>query len=260
MGEDNGGFKIKTSNRRHNDFNRDEDEQWKGPFCFIQAADCQYGMIENFILKRPNPGWDEEIKLSEQAIEAINMMTPRPKFLVICGDLVDAMPGTVKKPKQVADFKRVFSKLDADIPLVCVCGNHDVGDEPTESTVKQYRETFGDDYFHFVTNGVLFIVINSQYYQHRKEVPHIAQEQDEWIEQMISKAKSYKYTFIFEHIPWFLEEPDEEDDYFNISKETRLKWLRKFKEAGVSKIMCGHYHRNAGGWYHDLEVVVTSGN
>ena len=34
--------------------------------------------------------------------------------------------------------------------------------------------------------------------------------------------------------------------------------LDKFYDAGVRKIFCGHYHRNTGGWYKDLEVIVTS--
>ena len=34
--------------------------------------------------------------------------------------------------------------------------------------------------------------------------------------------------------------------------------LQQFKDAGVTKVFCGHYHRNAGGWDEDLEVVVTS--
>ena len=35
--------------------------------------------------------------------------------------------------------------------------------------------------------------------------------------------------------------------------------LTKFKSSNVSKIFCGHYHRNAGGWDGpSLELVVTS--
>lgn len=253
-------FRIKTFDRRHADFNAIDDRKWSGPFCFIQAADTQYGMIDKYLLKKTEPKWDEEIRLSELAIEAINRMTPRPKFLAICGDLIDARPGTDNQLKQVVDFKRVFSKLDPNIPLICVCGNHDIGEQPTTGTVRQYRKTFGDDYFHFVTNGVLFIVINSQFYKHRANVVDYAEEQDKWIEQMISKAKDYKYAFVFQHIPWFLQQPDEDDDWANVHKENgRLEWLERFRKAGVNKIMCGHYHRNAGGWYHNLEVVVTSG-
>ncbi|KFM81498.1 Calcineurin-like phosphoesterase domain-containing protein 1, partial [Stegodyphus mimosarum] len=34
--------------------------------------------------------------------------------------------------------------------------------------------------------------------------------------------------------------------------------LEKFYEANVKAIFCGHYHRNVGGFYKDMEVVVTS--
>ena len=34
--------------------------------------------------------------------------------------------------------------------------------------------------------------------------------------------------------------------------------LEKFLSAGVKKIFCGHYHRNAGGHYKSLEEIVTT--
>lgn len=215
-------------------------------------------MIDSFTYKKTEPGWQEEIKLCENLVRICNQMSPLPKFMIICGDLVDSRPGTEIGAQQVVDFKRIFSKLNNQIPLVCVCGNHDVGDEPTNETVQDYRKTFGDDYFYFTSNDVLFIVINSQFYQHRDNVKQYAQEQDEWLEQILAKCKLFKYSIVFEHIPWFLKHYDEDDDYFNIKKQVRLIWLRKFKQAGVTKIMCGHYHRNAGGWFEDMELVVTS--
>lgn len=69
------------------------ESQWKGPFFFIQAADTQFGMIESYLEKKPNPQWDKEIALTEKAVEAVNRMEPKPRFFVVCGDLVDAMPG-----------------------------------------------------------------------------------------------------------------------------------------------------------------------
>ena len=56
-------------------------------------------------------------------------MNPNPAFFIVCGDLVDAMPNEWPqiRESQEKDFFRVFSKLTPDIPLVCVCGNHDVG-------------------------------------------------------------------------------------------------------------------------------------
>ena len=37
--------------------------------------------------------WEQEIRLTEQAIQAINKMNPKPRFFVVCGDLIHAMPG-----------------------------------------------------------------------------------------------------------------------------------------------------------------------
>ncbi|CAG2172178.1 unnamed protein product [Oppiella nova] len=45
---------------------------------------------------------------------------------------------------------------------------------------------------------------------------------------------------------------------FNIENTTRHRMVSKFHEAGVRAIFAGHYHRNAGGKYEDLELVVTS--
>lgn len=257
-------FRIRTNNRRHLDFEDQLDGQspWAGAFHFIQAADSQLGMIDSYVHGKTEPGWQEEMQLCQDLISKCAQMEPKPKFIVVCGDLVDAMPGQSNpqvRQSQVSDFKRIFSQLDQlNIPLVCVCGNHDVGDQPTQDSIDQFKSTFGDDYYYFTLNDVLFIVINSQFYQHRQFVQDYAQQQDQWLEQLLARCKLFKYSIVFEHIPWFLEHFDEDDDYFNIRKEVRLKWLRKFHEAGVTKVMCGHYHRNAGGWYENMELVVTS--
>uniref|UniRef100_T1IS27 Calcineurin-like phosphoesterase domain-containing protein n=1 Tax=Strigamia maritima TaxID=126957 RepID=T1IS27_STRMM len=144
----------------------DLEGQWNGPFCFVQAADTQFGMIESYLEKKENPGWDKEVALTRKAIRAANEMQPRPKFFVVCGDLLDAFPD--EKPdmreEQEHDFKTVFSQLSSEIPLVCVCGNHDIGNTPSRQTVSAYRSSFGDDFFSFWVGGVFFIVLNSQYY------------------------------------------------------------------------------------------------
>lgn len=43
------------------------------------------------------------------------------------------------KQKQIDDFKRIYSQIDSSIPLICVCGNHDVGDTPTPKTIQKYE-------------------------------------------------------------------------------------------------------------------------
>lgn len=42
---------------------------------------------------------------------------------------------------QIKDFQQVFSKLHPSISLICVCGNHDVGNTPDKNTIKKYLIT-----------------------------------------------------------------------------------------------------------------------
>ena len=39
---------------------------------------------------------------------------------------------------QTKDFMAVFQQLDPAIPLVCICGNHDLGDQPTPESLERY--------------------------------------------------------------------------------------------------------------------------
>lgn len=238
---------------------KDTEAEWTGPFFFIQAADTQLGLIERYLEKREDPKWDQEVVLLKKAIACANRMQPKPKFFIVCGDLVDAFIELDKRDGQIKDFKEAFKDLDNQIPLVCVCGNHDVGDIPTPESVAFYRSTYGADYFTFVVSNVLMVVLNSQYYENRSLVEEIAKQQDEWLDDVLDKSQDkYKHIILFQHIPWFLNEPEEEKEYFNIEKELRLKMLNKFYDAGIRTIFSGHYHRNAGGFFKDLELIVTS--
>lgn len=237
-----------------------DDDHWSNPFVFIQSADTQLGLIDDYF-KNPNPNWDKEIRLTEEAIRAANKMKPKPKFFIVCGDLVNALPGNKDRKAQIIDFKKCFDQLDNEIPLVCVCGNHDVGDTPTPEAIAQYRQEFGDDYFSFSCGGVLFVVLNSQYFADKSLVTDLALAQEEWLDSVLLRFKTsnrFKHLVVFQHIPWFLKDHEEENQYFNIDKELRLRMLDKLYEAGVRHIFTGHYHRNAGGMYKDMEVVVTS--
>jgi len=239
----------------------DKCAKWKEPFFFVQAADTQLGMIVNYGDgsigdQYPNISWEREMELCQMAVEKVNAMDPQPAFFIVCGDLVDAMPDKwpdIRK-EQEADFMKVFVGLK--VPLVCVCGNHDVGNRPTIQTISDYQTSFGDDYFSFWHFGVHFIILNSQFYEDCSLTKELAEAQDLWLEKEL--AKTAKHKVIFQHIPWFVRRPDEEKFYFNIDLDLRLSMLQKFKSAGVSKIFCGHYHRNAGGWDQDMELVVTS--
>jgi len=87
-----------------------DEYQWKGPFYFIQGADPQFGLIKAWAVGNTGSGddeWGEEIKLTEQAVQAINKLNPKPKFFVLCGDLIHGMPGKAIKGVEW-DHKSIF--------------------------------------------------------------------------------------------------------------------------------------------------------
>lgn len=74
--------------------------------------------------------WDKEINLLRLAIKSINNLKPKPKFFIVCGDLVDAFPRDKEMKKaQIKDLKLVLEELDSEIKTICVCGNHDIGNK-----------------------------------------------------------------------------------------------------------------------------------
>ena len=93
----------------------------------------------------------------------------------------------------------MFAELRSDIPLICVCGNHDVGNIPTKESVEEYRRNFGDDFFSFWVGGVKFIVINTQYYENSTKVSFLFQ-----IISFINYKPSCRRIVVSVYLPWFV--------------------------------------------------------
>ncbi len=130
--------------------------------------------------------------------------------------------------------------------------------QPTKESLASYKKEFGDDYFSFWYSGVKFIVLNSQLFFEPSLVPEHQEEQEKWLNNELKNDK-WKHLLIFQHIPWFLRDPNEAThSYFNLEVNKRLKWLEIFNKAGVTKIFCGHYHQNTIGQYKNIEHITTS--
>lgn len=76
---------------------------WTDNFYFVIGSDCQFGYIWPH-KERDDKDWKIEMEKSICAIEKINNLSPRPQFVVICGDLVNEMP---------------YRKLKFNIIIIC---------------------------------------------------------------------------------------------------------------------------------------------
>lgn len=132
--------------------------------------------------------------------------------------------------------------------------------EKCNSGETKFKSQFNNLGFSFLLTGVFFIVLNSQFYKDASQVIDEKQEQDKWLDEQLELAKSCdaQHIVMFQHIPWFFGNPDESNNYFNIELNLRKQMLSKIKNAGIKYVFAGHYHRNAGGFDQELEMIVTS--
>lgn len=215
-------------------------------FFFVQASDPQFGMFT------ANRDFRQETANWEFTIANINRL--KPAFLVVTGDLTNQTGDSA----QIAEYKRINSKLDASIHLYSAPGNHDVGNEPTPETLAQYRAKYGPDYYSFREGKIYGIVLDSSLFKAPAHVEQEAAKQEQWLQSELLKARASGATIIvFQHISFFLEKADEPDQYFNIPMETRRRILTLLKNAGVHTVFAGHYHRNAFGRDGDLQMITT---
>jgi len=242
---------LRASDGEFRGLDREGDREWKDPFFFIQISDTQYGLFTR------DKGFEKEVELVAKAVEHINRLKPR--FVIVCGDLVNANPGTPRYEPQVAAFKEGLAGVSPTIPLICLCGNHDVLDRPTGSSIEAYRENFGDDHFGFWVGGVRGLVLNSSLIKDPSGSPEAFAEQERWLVAQLEEANDLdaQHVFVFQHHPLFLKQPDEEDEYFNIPRDRRMPVLEVLQDAGVRAVFAGHYHRNSYAKDGELSMITT---
>jgi hypothetical protein len=214
---------------------------------FIQMSDPQFGMFTK------DADFVHETANFEFAIAAANRL--KPAFVVVTGDLTNKGGDAA----QIAEYKRISAKLDPAIKLYSVPGNHDVGNEPTTESLAAYRANHGPDYYSFRSGPIYGIVLNSNLEKGAEKVPEEAGKMQAWFRSELAKAKQVgaPHVVVFQHISFFLKNPKDADEYFNIPMPVREKYLALLHEFGVRYVFAGHYHRNDLGHDGPLEMVTT---
>ncbi len=218
------------------------------PTFFVQMSDPQMGMFA----KNANMA-QEEANLSF-AVANINRL--HPAFVVVTGDLVNKGGDAA----QISRYHDLIGMVDASIPVYNVPGNHDVGNQPTPDTLAQYRKAFGKDYYTFDAGDIRGIVLNSNLIKAPENAPEQAAAQEKWLLATLQQARqdNVPHVFVFQHIAYFVNDPNEPDNYNNIPGVTRHKYLNWLHEYGVTRVYAGHLHHNALGRDGDLEIISTA--
>ncbi len=199
-----------------------------------------------------NRGFVQETANFEYAIATANRL--HPAFVVVTGDLINR----AGDPMQAAEYKRIAAKLNNGIPLYNVPGNHDVGNDPTPESLAAYRERFGPDYYTFRAGDMVGIVLDSSLIARPAKAPAEAAKQEAWLRAELEKARQgAARVIVFQHHPWFLKDANEPDQYFNIPKPIRMRYLALLHHYGVEWVFAGHYHRNETGLDGSLHMVTT---
>jgi len=214
------------------------------PFFFIQMTDPQFGFIE------ANKSFEKETVLYQKAVDEVNRLNP--DFVVITGDIVNKATDSI----QWAEFKRLTSKIKPSILVYITPGNHDISNNPTQQSIDEYKLSHGDDKFSFRHKKNMFIGFNSCLI--KADAPELEQKQFEWLENELKNVKRSNNIVLFCHQPFFVDKPDEPEQYFNIGIEKRMKYLDLFVRNNVNYVFAGHLHRNASGKYDNLNMITTS--
>ena len=207
----------------------------KGPFTFVQLCDTQLGM----------GGYEHDVLCLKQAVKQINNLNP--DFAVICGDLVNHASDS-----SYSDFKKIIKGLN--VPCYLASGNHDVGNVPSKSSLKYYRETVGRDFFTFQNKGYNFVITNTQLW--KVNVPNESENHHNWFKKTLdSLGDKQKSIFVIGHYPMYINTPDEEEKYFNLPIEYRKEILKLFTRNKVKAYLSGHKHELVINDYKSIQMV-----
>lgn len=99
--------------------------------------------------------------------------------------------------EQNEDFKRIWSRIHPGIALVCLCGNHDVGNRPTPRSISRFRAAYGDEYLGFWVNGTYNIIVNNVLFVDPSHSMRVFKTQLSWLEDRLRYAQDHQAKQVY---------------------------------------------------------------
>jgi 3',5'-cyclic AMP phosphodiesterase CpdA len=222
----------------------------------LEASGASDAVFEG--LPRLN-GYEREEMLFAEAIAAANRI--RPDAVIVCGDMLqdwDSEPQTRTALEATSD-------LDEAIPLLWVCGNHDIAPDtfrPTDEALARYRAHFGPDRYVADVGAVRLIIMNSTVV-HSEALPAERSANLEFVEaELASAAAAGQTPIVCSHHPWFLRDvenvPADPVRAMELPPEPRRQLLAIAAAGGLRTLLTGHLHQHLTRTAGDLLQITTS--
>ncbi len=162
--------------------------------------------------------------------------------------LGDITADGIKSPGEIAEARAVLDAID--VPLLCVPGNHDIGDNPvpgiaphepavTAQTLARFRASFGHDRWLQSAGCWTMIGLNAQLFG--AATPEEAEQQD-WLSDALTAVDGPIGLIL--HKPWFRTALDDEEVHPRYVPIAVRRWLAaRFAGRDLRFVVSGHTHQ-----------------
>ncbi|NOY87333.1 MAG: metallophosphoesterase [Deltaproteobacteria bacterium] len=164
-------------------------------------------------------------------------------FAIDIGDLVE--DGEKEK------FRFFINQIKkADKPFLTAIGNHELREDGRAN----YYPMFGRFYYSFKVGESYFIILDDAN-EERLDLWQL-----DWLENELQKAQSYKYRFVFMHVPLYDPRQGENEEGHSLKDLTFAGQLNDiFDKYHVSMLFCSHIHGYYKGYWKNTPFTITGG-
>ncbi len=211
----------------------------------LTIAHCCDPQLGFGIADSAEQAYADDLRRLKKEIELIN--AAQPDLALFAGDMTNRWQEVGK------DWPELLKSLK--VPFLVAPGNHDIPDPLKASGVTNFTGVFGKEYDSVVVNGWKIIAINSQYCRPTDEKA-LYDAQVEWFRNELESAKSAGLrSIVASHVPPFVKQFEEKDEYFNFPTELRKTYLDYLIANDATFYLAGHTHTTLERQYLGLPIL-----
>lgn len=199
-----------------------------------QPKPLRFAFVSDTHIGSPDGSAEEDLRRTVADINSRDDIA----FVVITGDITEL--GT---NEQLTLAKQLLDQLD--VPYYIIPGNHDTG--WSESGGLSFSKTFGNDKFHFVSNGIHFIGNASGPYV-RMSDGHVPRSAVNWMTRELKGIGKDEPIVFLNHYPL----DNGLDNWYEV--------IDLLKQKNTVLVLCGHGHNNRPVQAEDLPAVMGRSN